>query len=117
MFRFQLLIVAVSSFTVFQGSEFTSGSSASWWDDGHASTLYDTIDAQSPQIFDLYFTSTDTSKKPAALDRARVSLERQLTDFRADILRWRDRCRALTEVRLIMGNILNSKIIKTTGGW
>ena len=96
-FRFQLLAVAVSAVTTFTGSEFQEGSSASWWSDTWAQTLFDSIDTTTPQIFDLYFTGNEYSKRPDGLDRAGTSIARQLNDFRKDMLRRRDRCKGLTE--------------------
>ena len=93
-FRFQFLLIVVSAET-FTGSEFQEGSSASWWSDTWAQTLYDSIDSTTPEVFDLYFTGNENSKNPMGLDRAGVSIERQLNDFRKDMLRRRDRCKGI----------------------
>ena len=59
-----------------------SGSSASWWSDQWAETLLGTMDSVTPQVFDLYFTADENSKRPDGLERVRVSLEKLLADVR-----------------------------------
>lgn len=88
-----LILIGVASAELsFTGTTFQEGSSAAWWSDDWAQSLYDTMDQLSPEVFDLYFVGNENAKRPEALERAGDSIEQQLNDFREDILRRRDRC-------------------------
>ena len=77
---------------VFTGSEFLEGSSSAWWSDVWSTELYNLVVAGTSDIFEMYFTGSDSSKDAKALDKAKANIFRQVSDFENDMITRRDKC-------------------------